>query len=85
MKIERYHWHHYFGGIALLLLILQLLSGIFLTLFYLPELERAHIIRALEAVGGNQSQAARLLDITREKLRYRLRKYGIKSGRNRGL
>ncbi len=42
MKIERYHWHHYFGGIALLLLILQLLSGIFLTLFYLPELERAY-------------------------------------------
>ena len=51
----------------------------------LPELERAHIIRALEAVGGNQSQAARLLDITREKLRYRLRKYGIESGRNRRL
>ena len=47
MKIERYHWFHYFGGFALILLILQLVTGIFLTLFYQPHL--------LEAYGAVQS------------------------------
>lgn len=42
MKIERYHWFYYFGGIALILLILQLLTGIFLTLFYQPHLLEAY-------------------------------------------
>ena len=42
MKIERYHWHHYFGGVAMVLLVVQLLSGIFLTLFYHPHLEEAY-------------------------------------------
>ena len=42
MKIERYHWFYYFGGIALILLILQFLTGIFLTLFYQPHLLEAY-------------------------------------------
>ena len=42
MKIERYHWHHYFGGVAVVLLLAQLLSGIFLSLFYHPHLDSAY-------------------------------------------
>jgi len=42
MKIERYHWFHYFGGLAVILLILQLLTGVFLALFYQPHLLEAY-------------------------------------------
>ena len=42
MKIKQSHWHHFFGGIALLLLIIQVLSGSVLTLFYLPQLNDAY-------------------------------------------
>lgn len=42
MKIKQYHWHHFFGGVALLLLIIQLLSGIVLTMFYSPHLSEAY-------------------------------------------
>ena len=42
MKFERYHWRHYFGGVALVLLTLQLLTGVFLTLFYQPHLKEAY-------------------------------------------
>ena len=42
MKIKQSHWHHFFGGIALLLLIIQVLSGSVLTLFYLPDLKEAY-------------------------------------------
>lgn len=42
MNIQRYHWRHYFGGLALLLLVVQLLTGIFLTLFYQPHLDEAY-------------------------------------------
>lgn len=42
MKIKQYHWHHFFGGIALLLLIIQLLSGSVLTMFYSPHLKEAY-------------------------------------------
>lgn len=42
MKIKRSHWHHFFGGIALLLLITQLISGLVLTMFYLPHLNEAY-------------------------------------------
>ncbi|MCP4998276.1 MAG: DUF4405 domain-containing protein [Hyphomicrobiales bacterium] len=41
-KIERYHWRHYFGGVAVILLILQFLTGIFLALFYQPDLQQAY-------------------------------------------
>jgi len=49
----------------------------------LPELgaledhERQLVVRALEAAGGNQSQAARLLRIGRDALRYKLKKYNL--------
>ena len=42
MKLERNHWRHYFGGVAILLLILQLLTGVFLALFYQPDLQQAY-------------------------------------------
>jgi len=42
MKIKQSHWHHYFGGVALLLLIIQVLSGSVLTLFYIPHLKEAY-------------------------------------------
>ena len=44
----------------------------------LEDMERAQIARTLDEVEGNQSKAARLLGISREKLRYRMRKYEIK-------
>ena len=43
----------------------------------LDEQERLLIIRALEEAGGNQSQAARLLRIGRDALRYKLKKHNI--------
>lgn len=48
----------------------------------LEGVERAQIARALREAKGNQSRAARLLGISREKLRYRMRKYGL--GTRRG-
>ncbi|MDH4215523.1 MAG: cytochrome b N-terminal domain-containing protein [Gallionella sp.] len=42
MKIKQLHWHHFFGGVALILLIVQLLSGMVLTLFYSPHLNEAY-------------------------------------------
>jgi two-component system NtrC family response regulator len=47
----------------------------------LPEMERKAIIEALEAAGGNQSRAARLLGIPRHVLLYRLKKFGIDASR----
>jgi DNA-binding NtrC family response regulator len=43
----------------------------------LEEQERLLIIQALEAAAGNQSQAARLLRIGRDALRYKLRKHNL--------
>jgi DNA-binding NtrC family response regulator len=43
----------------------------------LEEQERLLIVRALEAAGGNQSQAARLLHIGRDALRYKLKKHNL--------
>ena len=43
----------------------------------LEEQERLLIVRALQASGGNQSQAARLLRIGRDALRYKLKKYNL--------
>ncbi len=42
MKLEKYHWRHFFGGVAFVLLVLQLLTGVFLTLFYQPHLKEAY-------------------------------------------
>jgi DNA-binding NtrC family response regulator len=45
----------------------------------LEEQERLLIVRALDASGGNQSQAARLLRIGRDALRYKLKKHNLSS------
>lgn len=42
MKNKAVHWRHYFGGVALFLLIIQFSSGIVLTMFYLPHLNEAY-------------------------------------------
>jgi len=44
----------------------------------MEELERDLVRQALEASGGTQSKAARLLGMTRDQIRYRLEKYGGK-------
>jgi transcriptional regulator with AAA-type ATPase domain/tetratricopeptide (TPR) repeat protein len=41
------------------------------------EVEREHIVRALDETGGNLSQAAARLNIPRNTLRYRLRRLGL--------
>jgi transcriptional regulator with PAS, ATPase and Fis domain len=43
----------------------------------LEDQERRLIVQALENAGGNQSQAARLLRIGRDALRYKVKKYGL--------
>ena len=43
----------------------------------LEAMERRMITDALQKVGGNQSSAARLLGISRDTLRYRMKKHGI--------
>jgi DNA-binding NtrC family response regulator len=45
----------------------------------LAEQERLLIIRALETAGGNQSEAARILRIGRDALRYKLKKYNLET------
>jgi len=40
-------------------------------------LERRLVTDALERAGGNQSKAARLLGLNRDKFRYRMKSYGI--------
>jgi DNA-binding NtrC family response regulator len=46
----------------------------------LEEQERLLSVQALEAAGGNQSQAARLLRIGRDALRYKLKKHNLSTG-----
>jgi DNA-binding protein Fis len=36
------------------------------------------ILRALEKTGGNQTQAAKLLKITRDTLRYKMKKFRLR-------
>jgi len=43
----------------------------------LVEQERKLVARALESAGGNQTQAARLLRITRDTLRYKMKKFDL--------
>jgi quinol-cytochrome oxidoreductase complex cytochrome b subunit len=42
MNIKGFHWRHFFGGVAFLLLIVQFFSGLVLTMFYLPHLNEAY-------------------------------------------
>ncbi|MGE5381422.1 MAG: helix-turn-helix domain-containing protein, partial [Methylocystaceae bacterium] len=44
----------------------------------LERLEKELIFQALEKAGGNQTQAAKLLGISRYTLIYRMEKYGFK-------
>jgi len=43
----------------------------------LSEFEREAVIRALRDAGGNRSAAAKMLGITRNQVRYRIKKYGL--------
>jgi transcriptional regulator with PAS, ATPase and Fis domain len=43
----------------------------------LPEQERRLLVHALSRCGGNQTQAARLLRITRDTLRYKVKKFNL--------
>ena len=43
----------------------------------LYDIEKQVIINALEKVKHNQTQAAKLLGITRDTLRYKIKKYGL--------
>jgi len=44
----------------------------------LVDSERQLLARALEKTGGNQTQAARLLRVTRDTLRYKMKKYNLR-------
>jgi len=46
----------------------------------LEEVERALVEMSLQQSNGNQTQAARLLDISRDALRYKLKKFGLGHG-----
>ena len=42
--------------------------------------ERAHLLEALEATGWNVTRAAARLEISRNTIRYRMEKHGLRSG-----
>jgi two-component system, NtrC family, response regulator AtoC len=44
----------------------------------LVEQERRLLVQALEKTAGNQTQAARLLHITRDTLRYKMKKFNLR-------
>jgi two-component system, NtrC family, response regulator AtoC len=46
----------------------------------LEEIERSMVMLALEQAHGNQTQASRLLDISRDALRYKMKKFGLIHG-----
>jgi len=48
----------------------------------LRQVERLLVAQAMNQAGGNQSQAARLLRLTRDQLRYRLEKFGLLKANN---
>jgi transcriptional regulator with GAF, ATPase, and Fis domain len=45
----------------------------------LEEMEREMVGRAMRAAGDNQTRAAELLGVTRDQLRYRLKKFGFRT------
>jgi two-component system response regulator AtoC len=62
-------------------------SGRFLPRLYIPEggtsleeVERAMVELAMKQANNNQTQAAKLLDISRDALRYKLKKFGLMPG-----
>jgi len=44
---------------------------------HLEQMERELVARAMRAAKDNQTRAAELLGITRDQLRYRLKKFGM--------
>jgi two-component system, NtrC family, response regulator AtoC len=50
----------------------------------LEEMEREMVARALHAAGDNQTRAAELLGISRDQLRYRLKKFDPRAGAQEG-
>ncbi|HZQ71051.1 MAG TPA: sigma-54 dependent transcriptional regulator [Terriglobales bacterium] len=65
----------------------QLSNGRMLPRLYIPEggtsleeMERAMVELAMRQADGNQTHAARLLDISRDALRYKLKKFGLIHG-----
>jgi len=46
----------------------------------LEEIERSMVMLALDQAHGNQTQASRLLDISRDALRYKMKKFGLIHG-----
>ena len=46
----------------------------------LEDVERSLVVQALERSGGNQTRAAALLGLHRDQIRYRVEKFGLKSG-----
>ena len=49
----------------------------------LEDIEKNCLLQALEKTRGNRTRAARILNITRRTLGYRLRKYGLEDEVNR--
>jgi len=45
----------------------------------LMQIERAAVVAALEACGGNQTQAARRLGMSRRSLIYKMERFGLKA------
>jgi two-component system response regulator AtoC len=46
----------------------------------LEQMEREMVARAMRATEDNQTRAAELLGITRDQLRYRLDRFGMRAG-----
>jgi two-component system, NtrC family, response regulator AtoC len=44
----------------------------------LADQERRLLVQALAKTGGNQTQAARILRITRDTLRYKMKKFNLR-------
>jgi two-component system, NtrC family, response regulator AtoC len=47
----------------------------------LEEVERQLLLQALDRAGGNQTQAAQLLGINRDQVRYRIEKFGLQTAK----
>ena len=43
----------------------------------LDEIRRRHVVRVLDACGGNRSEAAKILGVDRKTLYRRLRRWGV--------
>jgi DNA-binding NtrC family response regulator len=43
----------------------------------IEEVEKSFIVQALKITGGNQTRAAKMLNLSRDALRYRLQKFGL--------